>query len=103
MNNNYTDIITNIKLKLHILTSISYITISHILSVYIIILYILSNILHILFSQIYYSYTDTFTLSVNSEHIQSTTNPEVKHIERQVDGISTLKVFWRATKYLDFK
>ena len=70
MINNYTDIITNIKLKLHILTSISYITFSHILSVYIIILHILSNILHILFSQIQYSYT--LTLSVNIEHIFKT-------------------------------
>ena len=82
MINNYTNMITNIKLKLHMLTSISYISRSpHILSVYIIILYILSNILHILFSQIYYSYTDTFTLSVNSEHIQSTTNPEVRQLK----------------------
>ena len=102
MINNYTDIISNI--KLNILTSVSYITISHILSVCIIILRILSNMLHILFSQIpHYSYTHTYlilTTNLKFDNSRSLTELQFKHIERQVDKISTLKVFWRATKYL---
>ena len=74
-----------LNLKLHILTSISYITISHILSVYMIILHILSNILHILFSQIHYSYTDTLMLSVNSEHILNINN---KSWSSTIQGLS---------------
>ena len=74
-----------IKLKLHIPTSITYITISHILPVYIIILHILSNILHMLsVSQIHHSCT-TLTRPRSAQTVDTylilTTNPEVQHFK----------------------
>ena len=72
MINNYALIITNI--KLNILTSVSYITISHILSVYIIILIYYPTYYIYCFHKYIITHTDTLMLSVNSEHILNINN-----------------------------
>ena len=96
MINNYTDIITNIKLKLHILTSVSYITISYYtINLYYYITYTIQHITYNVSTNTLLIHTDTLTLSVNSEQVmkfdnsRSLTKLQFKHIERRVDRIST--------------